>query len=63
MPQKRIKTKTKARVGVAHGLIEGRKLWMLKEYSLVKDTKMVEDIQKDMVAKADPKVKGRYPRS
>ena len=40
------------------GLPEGEKRGMLKESTLVKGTKMVDDIKKDMVAKADPKVKG-----
>ena len=30
----------------------------MKESGPLKDTKIVDDIKKDMVAKADPKVKG-----
>ena len=56
------KTKIKARAGTAHGLAEGEKRRMLKESGPVKDTKTVEDIKKDMVKKADPKVKGELSK-
>ena len=35
---------------------------MLKESALVKDTKMVEDTKRDMVAKADPNVNGEFSK-
>ena len=40
----------------------GEKCQMLKESSPMKGTKMVEDIKKDTVAKADPKVKGELSK-
>ena len=58
--QKRMKSKTKIKTweGIAHGLTEGKKCRMWKESGPVKDTRKVEDIKKEMVKKADPKVKG-----
>ena len=60
VPQKRmkIKTKTTTQVGIVHGFTMGEKCWMLQESGLTKDTKTMEDIKKDMLKKADPKVKG-----
>ena len=58
----KIKPKTKTRVEALHGLIDGEKCQMLKESGLVKHTKTVEDMKKDMVAKAYPKVKGELSK-
>ena len=64
VPQKRMKTKTKVKTwaGTAHGLTEGEKRRMLKESGPIKDTKTVEDMRKDMLKKADPKVKGELSK-
>ena len=50
------------KVGATHALTKGEKHQMLKESYSVKDTKTVEDIKNDMVAKPDPKVKGKLLR-
>ena len=59
-----MKTKTKAKIlsGATHWLIENEKRQMLKELGPMKDTETVEGIKKEMVKKADPKVKRELSR-
>ena len=56
------KTKTEILVGAVHRLIEGEKRRILNESGPLKNTQTLEDIQKEIVAKADRKVKGELSR-
>ena len=62
MPKKDRKSKTKTHAGVARGLTEGKKPWMLKESSPAKDTTIVKDTMKEMVEKVDCVVRGELSR-
>ena len=60
---KQMKSTTKTRVGVIHGMAEGEKRRMLKKSGLAEDTTRVKETVKDMVDKADSVVgKGELSR-
>lgn len=60
--KKKQKTKTKTWIGAMHGMTEGEKRRMLKESVSVKDTKIVDEITKEILGKANPVVQGNSSR-